>query len=89
MYSQEKKSDSYLAVVRVEQQINRLGSTLFSQIGNTPLHLAVDGGHSEVVKQLLLFKVNVDIKSSISHVLCLEQIWWPAGWVGGWGILCS
>jgi ankyrin repeat protein len=53
-------SDSYLAVIRVEQQINRLVS--YSQHGNTPLYKTVHSGHSEVVKQLLRFKANVDIK---------------------------
>jgi ankyrin repeat protein len=61
-------SDSYLAVVRIEQYINRLDTKLFIQLGNTPLHLAVDGGHSEVVKQLLLAEASMDIKNNVSSV---------------------
>ena len=42
---------------------------LFSQDGDIPLHLAVDGGHSEVVKQLLLSQANLDIKNNVSSAI--------------------
>ena len=41
----------------------------FSQLGNTPLHQAVICGNSEMVKQLLLYKANVDIKNNVSSVI--------------------
>ena len=48
--------------------IDRLVTEHFSQLGNTPLHDAVDGGHSEVVKQLLLSQANLDIENNVSSV---------------------
>ena len=41
----------------------------FPQLGNTPLHRAVKGGHSEVVKQLLLSQANVDIENNVSSAI--------------------
>ena len=49
--------------------INRLATKLFSQDGNTPLHRAVEGGHSEVVKQLLLSQANLDIENNVSSAI--------------------
>jgi ankyrin repeat protein len=64
-------SASYLAIIlRIEQYINRLVAKLFSQLGDTPLHRAVDGGHSEMVKQILLSQVNVDVKNNVSSAIC-------------------
>ena len=56
----------------IDRCIDRLVTKLFSQRGYTPLHEAVDGGHSEVVKQLLLSQANVDIENNVSsaHLLC-------------------
>ena len=42
---------------------------LSPQIGNTPLHHAVEGGHSEVMKQLLLFQANVGIENNVSSAI--------------------
>ena len=42
---------------------------LFSQLGSTPLHLAVYYNQSEVVEQLLLFQANVNIKNSVSSAI--------------------
>ena len=49
--------------------INKLVTKFFSQLGNTPLHRAVEGGHSEVVKQLLLSQANVDIENNVSSAI--------------------
>ena len=46
-----------------------LVTKLFSQLGNTPLHKAVEGGHSEVVKQLLLSQAHVDIENNVSSTI--------------------
>ena len=53
----------------IDRCINRQVTKLFSQRGNTPLHKAVEGGHSEVVKQLLLSQANVDIENNVSSVI--------------------
>ena len=47
----------------------KLLSFTFSQLGNTSLHWAVEGGHSEVVKQLLLSQANLDIENNVSSVI--------------------
>ena len=49
--------------------VGALIAKLFLQLGNTPLHQAVDGGHSEVVKRLLLSKANLDIENYVSSAI--------------------
>ena len=53
----------------IDRCINRQATKLFSQNGDTPLHLAVDGGHFEVVKQLLLSQANLDIENNVSSAI--------------------
>ena len=53
----------------VDRCINRLVTKLFSQDGDTPILLAVEGGHSEVVKQLLLSQANLDIENNVSSAI--------------------
>ena len=46
----------------------------FPQLGgNTPLHLAVENGHSEVVKELLLSQAKLDIKNNVSTAISSAQ----------------
>ena len=35
------------------------------QLGYTPLHLAVEGGHAEVVEQLLAARADVEAKNQV------------------------
>ena len=49
--------------------IGVLATKPFSQDGNTPLHLAVKGGHSEVVKQLLMSQTNLDMENNVSSAI--------------------
>ena len=60
----------------IDRYINRLVTKLFSQLGgNTPLHRAVEGGHSEVVKQLLLSQTNLNIENDVSSAIsCASTI---------------
>ena len=84
----------------IDRCINRLATKLFSQNGDTPLHLAVEGGHSEVVKQLLLSQANLDIKNNVSSAISsvstitlyfINRVEFDGSldrvvgqWVGGW-----
>ena len=45
----------------------------FPQLGNTPLHRAVEKGHIEVVKELLLSQAKLDIKSNVSTAISSAQ----------------
>ena len=49
--------------MRVEQQF------ISSQLGNTPLHRAVENRHIEVVKLLLLSQANMEIKNNVSTAI--------------------
>ena len=42
---------------------------IYLQSGDTPLHLAVENGHIEVVRLLLLSQVNVKIKNNVSTAI--------------------
>ena len=42
---------------------------IYLQFGDTPLHLAVENGHIEVVRLLLLSQVNVKIKNNVSTAI--------------------
>ena len=42
---------------------------IFQQFGNTPLHDAVSGGRIEVVRLLLLFQANMEIKNNVSTAI--------------------
>ena len=84
----------------IDRCIDRLVTKLFSQRGYTPLHEAVDGGHSEVVKQLLLSQANMDIENNVSSAISSVSMLYfitlfnrvghlieqsVSGWVGGCG----
>ena len=60
----------------IDRCIHGLIIKLFSQLsGNTPLHRAVNGGHSEVVKQLLLSQANLDMENDVSSAIsCVSTI---------------
>ena len=45
----------------------------FSQLGNTPLQRAVEKGHAEVVRQLLLSQANLGIKNNVSTAISSAQ----------------
>ena len=45
----------------------------FPQLGNTPLHRAVENGHIEVVKELLLSQAKLDIKNNVSTAISLSH----------------
>ena len=45
----------------------------FPQYGDTPLHLAVEKGHIEVVRQLLLSQAKQDIKNNVSTAISSAQ----------------
>ena len=47
---------------------------LFSQLGSTPLHLAVYYNQSEVVEQLLLFHANMNIENNVSSAISSVRV---------------
>ena len=58
-----------ICMALIGASIDYIITKLFSQLGNTPLHLAVERGHSEVVKQLLLSQTNLNIVNNVSSAI--------------------